>query len=314
MSKIFDIYVGTERKHFSAHEVFLARSPKLKLSCANQKTKKGQSKVATTLIFPFEHPNSFGHLLEYLYLNIIAVPASEPLNEARQLAELFSVAKRFQLPQMQEDIISRLDNSEMSSRISVMEFFGLAEDLFSEGMVNGLQTYFAKAAQPLIKTLDEEHLLELERMVAEGGDFAQALFSAYRETFRLITEEVKEEFSSSSGTDVETIVKTEMQPEIKVEPGTKKSKVSPPSWVNLSEADKTLVQLRAETSNWNQISQAWYRATGNKATIKALIIRYSRITTDWWQLKLGDVCSLTPSYFPIPSLFSSPKSEIGASL
>lgn len=301
MSQIFDVYVGAEKRHFTAHEEFLARSPRLKLMCSSKNMKR-HSKGATNLIFPFENPNSFSHLLQYLYLSIIAVPPSEPLAEARQLAELFSVARKFQLDEMQEDIISRLDTSEMSSRISTMEFFSLAEDLFLEGVVNSLLRYFLKVAPSLIKTLDEEHLPELERMVADGGDFAQALFAAYRETYRLNSleddpktqEELKEELSIFSD------VKTEMEPEIKDEPGTKKVKVSPPSWDNLSEADKILVRLRAETGNWNQISQKSYKATGVNASIKELLARYSRITADWWQLKNGDVCNSNLPSPPFP--------------
>lgn len=319
MSQIFDIYVGTEKQHFTAHEVFLAHSPRLKLMCTAKKTiKKGNTK----LIFPFDHPSSFAHLLEYLYFSIIAIPTSESVREARQLADLFSVAKKFQLPEMQEDIISRLDSSGISSRLSAMEFFGLADDLFSEGIVQNLHKYFAKAAPPLIKALDHEHLPELERMAAEGGDFAQALLAAYRQTFVLSTpvddpkalEQFNLESSTSSDTDVGTSVKTEMQPEIKDEFGTKMLKVCPPSWDNLSEADKMLVRLRAETGNWNQISQAWCEATGANASIKTLLASYGRITADWWQLKYGDVCNPHPvSPLPRPVLFAQ-FYEIGVSL
>lgn len=306
MSQIFDIYVGTERQHFTAHEVFLARSPKIKSMCTKQAAKKRNGRYTTSLVFPFEHPNSFGHLLEYLYFNIIAVPASNCISEARQLADLFSVARRYQLPELQEDIIARLDNSEMSSRVSTIEFFSLAEDLFSEGMVNSLQKYFAKVAPPLLQTLDDEHMSELERMVTEGGDFAQALFATYREAFRLKVREgghkplkgLEKELSTSSDMAVGTYLKIKMQPEIKDEHGTKESKVSSPSWDSLSEADKTLVRLRTETGNWNQIRQAWSKATGADASIKELLARYGGITSDWWQLKDGDVCNPSPLLFP----------------
>lgn len=209
---------------------------------------------------------------------------------------------------MQNDVISRLDDSQISSRISAMDFFSLAEDLFSEGMVDSLQRYFTKVAPPLINALNDEHLPELERMVADGGEFAQALFAAYRETFRLKTvEELKEKLSTSSDKEEGTHVKTEMQPEIKTEQGTKQSKVSSPSWDSLSEKDKMLVNLRAETGNWNQISQAWYKATGMKASIKGLLARYTHITADWRPLKDGDVWS--PSSSPLP-LFPQPPISI----
>ncbi|MCJ1426966.1 hypothetical protein MMC29_004869 [Sticta canariensis] len=310
-SQIFNIYVGTERTHFTAHEVFLARSPRLKALCV---TKKGKYKGATNLKFPFEHPNSFSHLLEYLYLNVIAIPTGESIVEARQLADLFSVARRFQLHEMQKDVISRLDDSQISSRIPAMDFFSLAEDLFSEGMVDSLQRYFIKVAPPLINALNDEHLPKLERMVADGGEFAQALFAAYRETFHLKTvEESKEKLSTSSDTEVGTRVKIEMQPETKIEQGTNKLKVSSPSWDSLSEKDKMLVNLRSETSNWNQISQAWHKATGTKVSIKGLLARYTHITAGWRPLKDGDVrnpnftspqfhfrFSLTPIYYKKP--------------
>ena len=205
---------------------------------------------------------------------------------------------------MQKDIISRLDDSQISSKISVMDFFSLAEDLFSEGIVDSLQKYFIKVSPPLINALNDEHLPELERMIAAGGEFAQALFAAYHETFRPKTaEESKEKLSTSSDTDVETHIKTEMQPEIKIEQETKKSKVSCESWDSLSEKDKMLVSLRAETGNWNQISQAWYKATGMKASIKGLISRYTLITADWRLLKDSDVCT---KFFLIPIYHEKP--------
>lgn len=210
--------MGAEKQHFTAHEEALARSPRLKLLCTKQTTKKGNSKLRPSLVFPLEDPNSFGHLLEYLYLNIVFIPASESLVEARQLADLFSVARTFELGELQEDIISRLESSGISSRVSAMEFISLAEDLFSGGMVKGLQSYFAKEAPSLMKTLSDDHFLEVECMIAEGGDFAQALFSAYREAFRLKNrEEAKENLSRGNDADVETSVKIDMEPETKDE-------------------------------------------------------------------------------------------------
>lgn len=303
MSPIFHIYVGTEKQHFTGHEAFLARSPKLKFLCA-QDAKKGNVKGIRKFFFPMEHPESFGHLLEYLYLNIIAIPTSDSSAETRQLAGLFSVARRFQLHELQEDIIARFYHSQMSSRVSAMEFFSLAKDLFSEGMINSLEKYFAKEAPLLIKTLDDECFPELECMVAEGGPFAQALFAAYRAAFRPQTlgtgpktpKELKEELSTSSNADGREYIKTEMQAETEYEHETedehetKRLKVSPPPWDDLNEADKFLVQLRAETGNWNQISKAWNKANGANASVKTLLDRYSHITAKWWSLNDGDVC------------------------
>lgn len=304
-SVIFDIYVGAEKCKFSIHDSFLMRCPKLKSMCMAQGLRKGQTKAGTTLFLPREDSNTFGYLLEYLYFGALFTDDLDPMEEARLLADLFSLGSRCQSDSLVKDIVIRLETSKMSSRISPSQFLHLTEDLFTENNDTNLREYFVRAVPELFKTIEEPDFPEIDRMIGDGGTFAIALFAAYREAFGPKAKILNDWADAKKGSDIQ--VDVELEPND--EPEHKKSRTSfheprniSCSWCDLKEIEKSLIRLRAKGDPWDKISEALEMETGEKIPIKELITRYASIFTDWRRVKIINVCS--PPCLLAPVMFN----------
>lgn len=298
-SQVFDIWVGSEPCRFSVHEHYLARSPKFKSMCTSAKLRSGKSKMANVLTLPKENPVDMAYIFEYLYFDTLDIAHADSLEEAKQLANLFTLGCRFQLDDLVKKVVVKLETSKISSQIPAMQYLTLMEGLYLEENYHDLDIYFSNIASNVIQNLEESDYPEFERMIGEGGPYAIALFKGFRIAFG----------HKSQKTDESNTL-----PEIKTdsvdEPKTKKPKLSPPDtspkpssfWENLSNEDKTLVRLRAQMDSWGQISDTLEKTTGEPHPVNKLINRYNLI------IRESDVSFL--SLPPFPSLQFSPPNTL----
>ncbi len=295
-SQIFDLFVGPEKRHFAVHRAVLNQSPHFKSLCnAQALTKNGGAKAKTTLVLPLDCPQGIGHLLEYIYTNKFTIRGAEPLDEAKQLADLYLLASHYTLPGLQEAVISQLELSHTSSKISAMQFFNMAEDLYTEEPHIVMREYFARVAPGLLRTVAEGELLELLRMISEGGDFATDLFAAHHQAFGL---------GHLSASNPESETQDGPQPKSEKADGPPAGPVDirtawddaneiPSFWHEMTEADQLLVTMREEGKTWNDIDQALKQKHGKSGSISEWVSRYGRISINMahMRLKKGDVCS-----------------------
>ena len=298
-SQVFDIWVGSEPCRFSVHEHYLARSPKFKSMCTSAKLRSGKSKMANVLTLPKENPVDMALIFEYLYFDTLDIAHTDSLEEAKQLANLFTLGCRFQLDDLVKKVVVKLETSKISSRISAMQYMTLMEGLYLEENYSDLNIHFAKIAPDLFKTITESDYAEIERMIGEGGPYASALFKGFRIAFG-------QKSPQTDGSSTSSEIKSDSVDE----PETKKPKLSPPDtfpqpssyWDNLSNEDKTLVRLRAQMDSWSQISDALEKITGEHTPVGKLRNRYNHI------IRESDVSFLSLS--PFPSLRFSPPNTL----
>ena len=295
-SQIFDLYVGPQKRHFAIHRAVLNQSPHFRSLCNTQAlSRSGGAKAKTTLLLEIDPPKGMGHLLEYLYTNKFNIRAEEPLDEAKQLADLYLLASNYTLPGLQEAAISQLESSHISSKITAMQFFNMAEDLYSEEPHVVMREYFATAAPGLLRTIAEEELEELLRMISEGGDFATDLFAAHHQAFGPGHLPASHPASESQDGPLPKRVKKEEPPAGPVNIRTTWDDTNgiPSFWHEMSDADKLLVTMREEGKTWNEIDQALNEKHGKSGSITEWLNRYGRISINMahMRLKKGDVGS-----------------------
>jgi len=256
-------------------------------------SKSGGVKTKTTLALELDSPQGMGHLLEYLYTNKFAVRGADPLDEAKQLADLYLLAGHYMLPGLQEAVISQLELSHTSSKVTAMQFFNMAEDLYSEEPHVVMREYFARVAPGLLRTVAEQELEELLRMISEGGDFATDLFTAHHQAFGPGHLPISHPESESQDGPLPKRLQTEGPPAgpISIRTAWDDANEIPSFWHEMSEADKLLVTMREEGKSWNEIDVALKEKHGKTGSITEWLNRYGRISINMahMRLKKGDV-------------------------
>ena len=294
-SQVFDLYIGQDKRHFAIHRAVLNQSPHFRNLCNTQAlSRSGGAKAKNSLYLPLDNPQGMGHLLEYLYTNRFTVLETEPLHEAKQLADLYLLASNYKLPGLQEAVISQLELSHISSKVTAMQFFNMAEDLYSEEPHIAMREYFARVAPGLLRTVAEEELQELLRMISEGGDFATDLFAAHHQAFGPGHLPASHPESETQDGPLPKRVKTD-EPSaagpVNIRTVWDDANDIPSFWHEMSEADKLLVNMREEGKSWNEIDQALKVKHGKTGSITEWLNRYGRISINMahMRLKKGDV-------------------------
>lgn len=295
-SQIFDLYVGPEKRHFAVHRAVLNQSPQIRSLCNTQAlSKNGGAKGRTTLSLERDDPKGIGHLLEYLYTNKFTVRGVESLDEAKQLADLYLLASNYTLPGLQEAVITQLESSHTSSKITAMQFFNMAEDLYSEEPHVAMREYFAKVAPGLLRTVAEDELQELLRMISEGGDFATDLFAAHHQAFgpgHLPASHPESETQDGPVPKSETTDEPLAGPD-NIRTAWDDAHEIPSFWHEMTAADQLLITMREEGKTWNEIDHAQTEQHGKSGSISEWVSRYGRISINMahMRMKKGDVGS-----------------------
>lgn len=187
--------------------------------CASAKLRSSKSKMVNVLTLPNENPTGMEYLFKYLYFDTLDIALTDASEEAKLLRVLFIQGCEFQLNGLVKKVVIKLKTSKISSRIPAMQFLALMEELYLEPNIDDLNTYFAKIASGLIKTLKGPDFTKIEQMIGEGGPYACALFKAFRELFVQKSKETSQEDPKGS----KIAPKAESD-----EPDTKKTKFSIP--------------------------------------------------------------------------------------
>lgn len=312
-SKIIDIYVGDERYHYAAHEAFLFLSEDLKSQYeAANRAKKKTNKGPTVLNLPRESPNEFGQLLEYLYLGHLTLHASEPQGQADELLSIWTMGSKHSLLDMQNHVIRKLEELDIAGKLPTLEFLRLADRLYEAEVDNGLRRYFAKVATDVVRKIKPSDMPVLLEMITEGGSFASDLFHAHHQAFGLrppgstveqskTSNAIKDEDhrhqhaakrarTSNIATPSASSSSIPAPPDVRTQ--WDKQNNIPEAWETASTEDKLLVTKAEGGVSWNEIAEAWEKATGGRMSINDLIHRYNRIEANVLRLGKHDVSCL----------------------
>ena len=245
------------------------------------------------MYFENDSPQGMGHLLEYLYTNNFTIQGTEPLDEAKQLVDLYLLASNYTLPSLQAAVVSQLDSTHICSTITAMQFFNMAEDLYGVEPHPAMREYFTKVAPGLLRTVAEGELEELFRMISEGGDFATDLFAAHHKAFGPGHITASHPESESQDGPLPKKQKTEESSGLPFNVRTTwdDDNEIPSFWHEMSEADKLLIAMREEGKGWNEIDQALGKKHGKHGSISEWLNRYGRISIimSHMRMRKGDV-------------------------
>ena len=180
---MFTCQLGKDGPELKAHEFTLKRSPVLVE--AIQKARANKRVTKHEILYLMAHDKTaFEQMLCYLYTDKFqmsknkSTTTSERLDE---LKELMSLAKYYQLPDLQKQVVQVFKTSKLITQIPRAEFFDWAEDMYYEELdhENGpFKIHFSMVAPNLLKGLDEACKSSLTAMANRGGGFAQQLFIA----------------------------------------------------------------------------------------------------------------------------------------
>ena len=128
-------------------------------------------------------PIAFEQMLNYLYKDTVALSKKQTTAVARlaEIHELFSLAKYYDLGDLQKKIVKLFSGSRTVSKVTPVEFFDWSEDMWHEELdhENGpFHVYFKQVAPMLLKEVEPAGMKELVRIIKAGGGFAEELFRA----------------------------------------------------------------------------------------------------------------------------------------
>jgi hypothetical protein len=134
-------------------------------------------------------PVAFEQMLQFLYkdrFNLTAdppkpAPAITAIGRMHEIHELFSLAKHYQLPNLQKQVVKLFSQARMLSKVTPATFFDWAEDMYYEELdhdVGPFKAYFSRVAPVMLRGAKEDTLTELYRMTTQGGGFGCELFKA----------------------------------------------------------------------------------------------------------------------------------------
>ncbi|KAL2037765.1 hypothetical protein N7G274_009490 [Stereocaulon virgatum] len=191
-TSIFIIQLGPEGRPdcptFHAHESVLCGSKIMALEIEKAKANRRATKQNTLPLMPHD-PVAFEQMLQFLYKDRFNLTADPPkpappitaIERMREIHELFSLAKHYQLPNLQKQVVKLFSHARMLSKVTPATFFDWAEDMYYEELdhdVGPFKAYFSRVAPVMLREAKEETLTELYRMTAQGGGFSCELFKA----------------------------------------------------------------------------------------------------------------------------------------
>lgn len=167
-----------------AHKQVLEKSPVLR-----RMTALGFSESITKeIILPEDNEDIFGRVIEYLYDNYDNAFNFDPYNDSgtvEKLVDMYSLAEKYQLPDIQRDIIDKLKGVDLLKEDRI-EFFKTAYRVFQNSLDSNkiFQPYFSTQAAIHWRSFLEDEIDELLEMVESGGSFARAVLQTQANVLR----------------------------------------------------------------------------------------------------------------------------------
>ncbi|CAO1601051.1 hypothetical protein XANCAGTX0491_004718 [Xanthoria calcicola] len=290
-SPLVDVYVGEHKFHYTIHTAFLAQSGELN-NLHNLTSKR--SKKGTTLNLPRENPREVGQVIQFLYLNDLALTATEPQAQLDELLSAWKNATQFAVADMKRHVLQKLDTLSLAEKVHALNFIKATDQMYEYDIDVDLRIYFNKVAPSVVRKIRASERRCLDDMIEEGGSFAADLFSAYRRAFD-ISADVKGEGPARSAKGVGGDASGIMLIPMPARSGPVDNRTQwdrqhriPALWTRVSEADKLLVSMVKADEGWIAILDAVQQKTREKSTITDLLERYNRLKANILRVESDD--------------------------
>ncbi|KAL9118181.1 MAG: hypothetical protein Q9187_005276 [Circinaria calcarea] len=180
MSDTFNIIVGDTKPGFIVHASVLIQSPVLLAMCEGQ----FQEAVTHNIALDDDNPADFSLMLEYLYTGDFPFEGSENLELEHQLADIYILADKYQLPLLKDLVIAKLSSSTsfyVGSKANRTAFFAIAYKIYNgttDSETNRVfYNFFAKFAVPVLQKLKRDEVQAVQDLLIDGGRFAGDMFA-----------------------------------------------------------------------------------------------------------------------------------------
>ena len=180
---MFTCQLGKDGPELKAHEFTLKRSPVLVEAIQKARANKRVAKHQILDLMAHDK-TAFEQMLCYLYTDKFQMSKKKGITTAarlEELKELMSLAKYYELPDLQKQVVQVFKTSKLITQIPRAKFFDWAEDMYYEELDHKdgpFKVYFSMVAPSLLKGMDEECKKSLAEMMNHGGGFAAQLFIA----------------------------------------------------------------------------------------------------------------------------------------
>lgn len=140
--------------------------------------------VTRQIHLPEDSVTSFGLVLEYLYTGDFPFEGSNDLKLEDQLAEVYILADKYQLPLLKELAIAKLHSSmssNMTTTVRSLAFLTIAHKIY-HGTLDSeanevFYQFFADTAISALENLDIDKLHVVQDLIDDGGRFATDVFA-----------------------------------------------------------------------------------------------------------------------------------------
>ena len=196
---MYHILLGNSGNRFKGHKGFLLKSPRFarEISRAGNKARKAHQE---TLILDDHNPLAFEQMIGFLYSNHFdTLRAKDTEGRCKELLELMSLSKHFELPLLQKQVVSTFTKLRLLNRMTPSAFFDWAEDMYYEEMdrqAGPFKKYFVRIATQLL-TAERDNAAEygpdvtlaksLEKIIYSGGAFGVEVFTALQKVCSFVT-------------------------------------------------------------------------------------------------------------------------------
>lgn len=167
------------------HEHHLSKSPRLldEVKAAKSKCRKTQQQIIQLLP---HNAGAFGQLVGYLYSDQFkALECNKGYRmtgrRMKEIHEVMSLAKHYNMPGLQKDIMRMVSKDRFVQKVSVAAFFDWAEDMWYEEMDNKngpFTKYLQRHAPAMLHFATEMDLKSMMKSIGRGGEYAKEIFVA----------------------------------------------------------------------------------------------------------------------------------------
>lgn len=165
------------------HKSILRLSPVL----ACMTTSSFSEGIAKEIALPEDDEDSFGRILEHLYGNNDAAfdIQLQGLDGAEKLADVYGLAEKYQLPDVQDRVIQKLKQLDVLKHNRKI-FFRIARQICQTTRDSDtvFDSYFAQQAAEHLKCMSQNEVDWLSKMLCSGGSFASRIFQVQADIYR----------------------------------------------------------------------------------------------------------------------------------
>ncbi|KAL9038451.1 MAG: hypothetical protein Q9214_005274 [Letrouitia sp. 1 TL-2023] len=323
-SKIIEVAVGPDGgTKLHVHEGILFKSPGLKnmyLGASNKK--KGRPNIPLTI--PKWEAKDIGRLFQFLYHRKLDVYATKVEEQSRELEKLYRLAAHYEVKPMQTQALRHFEQLEIATKIAPISFLKLADRLYEHDIHPHLRQYFKKVAPAVLRKIASRDRPALDDMISSGGDFAQDLFHAYTKAMQPFEpadepqvnikceDKGDDHHPRSQQSRVDVLTHTPLQAEFDSSAVTERipwddqNKI-PTDIFSAGTTDKMLLTLAGLEKPWDEIAEAYERASGLKVPPRELAYRHTRLQANILDITSDDIERMIEAKACVERIFTKEK-------